>query len=570
MLTRKHQNPFLFAAIISLAVAFLTTGVFGADVRQKAAALQAQAGHGQKNVIVLMTDGTGSAHTTITRWYKGAPLALDEMYLSGVRTYSADSLITDSAPASTAFATGYKSNDKYVGIYPSTATIPGVPAVVDDWKYKPLATVLEAAKVAGKSVGLIATSNIQHASPAGYSSHVDSRSLYNEIAEQQVYLDIDVIFGGGKQYLIPTAQGGKRTDGEDLIQVLKSRGYAVIENRNDLLHLPASTKKVWGLFADDAMAYEFDRTALKPNEPSLAEMTQKAIEILSKNPKGFFLFVEGSKVDWASHANDPIGVIGDVLAFDAAVEKSLDFAKGRPNTLVMAFSDHGNGGMNLGNKKTDNTYSKLPLSALVDPLKKAKLTGEGVLAMLGPKDWSEAKIRTVMKDYYGLDDLTDDEVAEIQGAPTDYLFQYTVGPIFSKRTVIGWTTFGHGGEDLFFYYYNLHHPMTILENTDIAHLCAHHLNLNLRLMDARLFKPADTYFPAMGASINIDKSDPANPVLVVTKGSKTARLPFSKDTIQIGNREWQMNGITVYAPKANNGLGRVYVPEQALELFTRH
>jgi alkaline phosphatase len=144
-----------------------------------------------------------------------------------------------------------------------------------------------------------------------------------------------------------------------------------------------------------------------------------------------------------------------------------------------------------------------------------------------------------------------------------------VGPIFSKRTIIGWTTFGHGGEDLFFYYYGLYHPLTILENTDVAHLSANHLGLNLRMMDSRLFKPADIYFPAMGAAVSIDETDPNNKVLVVTKGSKTARLPFSKDTFQMGGREWQMNGITVYAPKANNGLGRVYVPEQALELFTK-
>ena len=131
---------------------------------------------------------------------QGAPLALDRMFYSQMRTYSVDSLITDSAPAATAFATGYKSNDKYVGIYPSEVTLPGLPPLKEEWKYRPLATVLEAAKASGKSVGLVATSNIQHASPAAYSAHTRDRGDYNEIAEQQVYLDIDVVFGGGKQY----------------------------------------------------------------------------------------------------------------------------------------------------------------------------------------------------------------------------------------------------------------------------------------------------------------------------------------------------------------------------------
>ncbi|MEW6186802.1 MAG: alkaline phosphatase [Thermodesulfobacteriota bacterium] len=521
----------------------------------------------RNNAIILMVDGAGSAHTTIARWYKGGPLALDKMFLSGFRTHSTDSLITDSAPAATAFATGYKTNDKYIAVYPSSASLPGLPEVKEDWKYKPLATVLEAAKAAGKSVGLITTTNIQHASPAAYSAHVSSRNDYNEIAEQQVYLDIDVVFGGGKQYLLPTGQKGKRTDGEDLIEVLKKRGYTFIETREELLGLKADTKKVWGLFADDALAYEFDREALKSKEPSLVEMTQKAIEILSKNPKGFFLFVEAGKVDWASHANDPMGVIGDLLAFDGAVKISLDFAEKQKNTLIMAFSDHGSGGMSLGSRKTDVNYSNLSVEALAGPLKKAKMTGEGVESVLGPYP-TEEKIKEVMKSKYGISDLTSLEMDYIKKSRKGFL-NYTIGPMLSSRSVIGWTTNGHAGEDLFLYYYGLNRPLPMMENTEIALLASRHMGVDLSKADKALFVAADQAFPALGASISIESSEHGNKILVVTKGEKTARLPFSKDLFQLKDKNLEMNGITVYAPQANNGQGRVYVPQEAVELFKK-
>ena len=523
---------------------------------------------GIKNVIVLMMDGTGSAHTTISRWYKGAPLALDRMALGGVRTYSADSLITDSAPAATAFATGHKTNDKFVGVLPGSVTMPGLPAIAEDLRYKPVATVLEGAKLKGKAVGLVATSNIQHASPAGYSSHWPARSNYNEIAEQQVYNDIDVVLGAGRKYLVPTSQGGGRTDGENLLDVLKSRGYDIVGTRDELQ--AATRPKVWGMFGDDDMSYDFDRAMFTPDQPSLPEMTKKAIELLSKNDKGFFLFVEGSKVDWASHANDPIGVIGDILAFDESVGMALDFADRDGKTLVLAFSDHGNAGMSLGNKSTDNTYSKLPFEKLVEPLKKATLTGEGVEKALGAAGGkTDSTIRDVMAKYYGINDLTDAEVAAIMNAPAGSL-NYVVGPMISTRSVIGWTTNGHVGDDLFLYVYGLKKPMGMVENTEIAHLSARSLGFDLDRIDKRLFVHADSAFAALGAKVWIDKTDAANHVLVVEKNATRATLPFSKDTMRIsdprGAADYELEGLTVYAPNT----GKVYVPEQAVALFRKH
>lgn len=534
----------VFALFMTLAAQLLSVPVLAAAAKTK-------------NVIILLADGCGATHTTVSRWYKGSPLAMEEIVVGAVRTYSTDSLITDSAPAATAFATGHKTSSKFIGVSPAKAGIPNV-AFSEVNKYQPVASVLEAAKLAGKSTGLIATANIQHASPAAFSSHTHNRSDYNDIAEQQVYLNIDIVFGGGKQYLLPKNEGGIRTDNENLITVLKSRGYGFVENRKQLLE--ATDKKLWGLFAPDAMAYEFDREKLRPQEPSLAEMTDKALKLLSPNNKGFFLFVEGSKVDWASHANDPSGVISDVLAFDDAVKTALDFAKKDGNTLVLAFSDHGNGGMSLGSKMTDKNYDTLPLEALVSPLHKVTVTGEGIEQILAA-DRSEPNIRQVLETYFGIFDLTTDEIAAIQKAKKGNM-NAVVGPMLSKRSSIGWTTTGHTGEDLFLYAFGPNAPKGTVENTEIAKITANALGIDLIKTTNRLFVEADAAFTAIGAKMELDQSDKENLRLIVSKGTVRSVLPVSTNTITIGKETRQMEGLTLFAAK----IGKLFVPQQAVEL----
>lgn len=147
------------------------------------------------NVIMMVMDGTSAGATSLARWYKGENLAMDEIVIGGVRTHSAESAITDSAPAATALATGHKSNDKIVGLLPELVSTPGVEAVDPEDAFKPVANVLEGAKLQGKATGIISTSEIQHATPAGFSSHATHRSNYQDIAEQQVYQEIDVVLG---------------------------------------------------------------------------------------------------------------------------------------------------------------------------------------------------------------------------------------------------------------------------------------------------------------------------------------------------------------------------------------
>ena len=513
-----------------------------------------------RNVIVMVPDGCGAAHTTAARWYKGVPLALDGMYMGAVRTYNANSLITDSAPAATAFASGYKTSDRFIGILPDEVSMPGVPAIGDGLKYKPVATVLEGARLAGKSVGLVVTSNVQHATPAAFSAHWPDRSDYNEIAEQQVYQNMDVVLGGGKKYLLPKEKGGTRADGEDLVEVLRSRGYTFVETRSDLLKV--NGKKVWGLFADDYLANSLDRPRLRPQEPTLAEMTRKAIEVLSKNPKGFFLLVEGSKVDWAAHGHDPVGVISEVLAFDTAAGVALDFAKKNRRTLVLAFTDHGTGGMSIGSKGSDKTFTRLSYDAVFGPLKKATLTAEGLEKMLDG-DLSDEKIKAVVGEYYGINDLKAEEIKAVQAMKKTPARAF--GPIMSRRTSIGWTTTGHTGEDVLLYQYGLARPVGMVENTEIARLVAKAGGFDLRRADDRLFVEAHEAMRKFGAVVSIDKSNHENPVLVVKKGGFTAEFPVSKNLMRLSpaGETYALEGITVLAPKT----GKVYIPAQAVKFI---
>ena len=513
-----------------------------------------------KNVILLMTDGTSSAHLTLARWYKGAPLALDDILVGGLRTYSAESLITDSAPAATAFATGHKTNTKFLGILPEKTTMPGVPAIAPADQFKPTATVLEGARLMGKSVGLVATSQIQHASPAAFSAHTPFRDRYPLIAQQQVYGNIDVVFGGGLQYLLPKERGGVRTDGQDLTEILKANGVPLLRNRDELLAFNGS--RAWGLFAPDALAYDFDRKDFAPAEPSLAEMTRAAIGALSKNEKGFFLFVEASKVDWAAHDNDPTGVVSDLLAYDEAVRAALDFARRDGQTLVMAFADHGTGGMAIGRKEIYKIYDKLPFDHVLGPLKQVVYTGEG-MARLIAGNRSEFNIRIQMMQNFAVNDLTDEEVAAIQKAKLKRGLSPVIGPMFSKRAGIGWIYTGHTGEDLFLYAYGPNKPAGLIQNTDIAKITAQSLGFDLAETSRKLFVDAAVAFAAIGATTRLDATEPDAPALIVEKGLRRAMLPLNANRLQTGKVSHALPGLVVQVPKT----GQVFVPQKAVELL---
>lgn len=515
-------------------------------------------GQQPKNVIMMVMDGTSSSAVTLARWYKGAPLALDQIVSGGVRTYSAESAITDSAPAATALATGNKSNSSYVGVLPSVVNSPGLEQIKEEDKFRPVANVLEGAERSGRATGIIATSEIQHATPAGFSAHHVIRKNFEVIGEQQVYQNIEVVLGGGKAVLQPAASSGIRQDNEDLIKVIQDKGYDFVETKDALLN--SKFDKIWGSFSNTALAFDMDREATNPEQPTLSQMTRKAIQTLSKDKDGFFLFVEGSKPDWAAHANDPIGMISDVLAFDAAVAEALAFAKKDGNTMVIALADHGNSGISIGNKNTTKGYDTTPVSVYIAPLKKAKMTLEGATNKL-KDDLSNIKEVAAL---YGLDNLTDDEKEKLKAAQK----KADVGPILTKllanRANIGFTTGGHTGEDVFLYSYGPGKPYGFVQNTDIAKTMAKAMGFHLGELTNKLFLDAETAFKQIGATVTIDKKDVANPVLVVKHNKAEAQLFVNKNMIRIDGKDYELGSIVV---ESN---GKFYVPEKAIHLFTKH
>ena len=534
------------------------------------------------NVIVLVPDGCGVAHMTLARWFKGALLTQDSMDVSLVRTHSANSMITESAAAATAFSTGFKTWEgsdkaKCLSMRPDSLLFPEPVALPESEQWRPVATVLEAARLSGRSTGLVATCRISHATPAAYASHWHSRDYNNIIMEQIVHQGVDVVFAGGYRYLVGTDTEvpgskfrGARRDGDDLKAVLLSKGYGFITTREELLGLDADTKKVWGMFAPSHMVHDIDRRYLAPHEPSLAEMTEKAIEILNRDPDGFFLVVEGSQVDWASHDNDPVGVVTEYLAFDRAVKVALDFARSDANrrTLVLIFPDHECGGMSLGERDTDPDACQPERT--VDVLRKARLTADGVATFMSDSvgHGDTTAIRAMLSHYYAIDDLTDDELRLIQDelCDTPYVDIYTlIGPMLSRRCSIGWTTFSHTGGDVPMFSYGLGSFERTLDNTEIAYICAHALELDLGATTERLFSDAAVLFDDHVVTIDTIGWEKSMGQLIVETDGRRALFPFFKNVMVVDQDTVMLEGLTIYSLKAH----KVFLPRQAKALFDR-
>ncbi|MEI2360859.1 alkaline phosphatase [Priestia megaterium] len=308
-----------------------------------------------KNVILFVGDGMGTDHRDAIRLAAvgaNGKLAMDDMPAVGrVHTSSGNSFVTDSAAAATAMASGVKSYNGAIGV---------------NMKGKPVQTVLEKAKLAGKTTGLVTTSQVTDATPAAFGAHVKDRSAQSDIAKQ--YLEnskVDVILGGGEDYWYPKGNEGAHSDAppEDkteeskgtqgnLVNKAQKLGYTYVNNENELKY--AKGTKLLGLFANEEMfqqAPEGQGDVYNP-QVSLKDMTNKAINTLSQNKKGFFLVVEEEAIDEMAHNNNAELMIKAGKQLDDTVKMAKAYAKTHPDTLVLVTADHATGGLAL--EKVDN------------------------------------------------------------------------------------------------------------------------------------------------------------------------------------------------------------------------
>lgn len=449
---------------------------------------------GVKNVIYLIADGMNDGVLTAARYYKDVqdgilgnnPLAMDSIRTGFVKTNWVNGPITDSAPAGTALATGYKSNPGVIGL---------------DSNWMPRATILEAAELNGLSTGIIATSEVMHATPAAFSAHAESRNDYNALMKQQIYNNMEVVLGGGNAFFQEDG-AGKREDNRDLVSEIKELGYDYITTKEELNN--STSDKLWGIFADSSLAYDFDRQALDIEEPTLAEMTEKAVEVLEKNEEGFFLMVEGSKIDWAAHANDPAGAIGDIIAFDDAVNFAVEYAKEHQDTIVVVTTDHGNSGFSIGNDDTTSGYDNLTYEDSMMQLKEISLSAEAFTSLINGK--SDSEIAALITQYYGYTEVTEDEIALAK--------EGKVNQVIAKRAKIGYTTGGHTGEDVYLGVYapaGVEKLRGIVDNTEIPQYIAKNLSLNLDDATQKLFGDIKEVAIDLGATYDVNKDDQDNP-----------------------------------------------------------
>lgn len=394
-----------------------------------APAAHAAAADRPANVILFIPDGFGPAHGTMAREFKrtylqtGDTLTLDRIEVGSIRTHASDSLITDSAASATAYSTGVKTYNGAIG--------------VDDERL-PLATVLQAARQRGLATGVVTTTRVTHASPGAFVAHVPSRSMENEIAEQLLQTRPDLAIGGGLRFFLPEDAGGARPDGRNLVEEARAAGYTVALDRQALDDV--SALPVIALLADDHLPYEVDRQA---GEPSLADLTRKALALLSGHEQGFFVMIEAGRIDHGAHSNDIAATLHDVLAFDEAMRVALDFVEQDGNTLLISVADHETGGLTLGRSIDGRSgYAWHP-----PVVARVKASHGPIIAALRARSGEAA---AVLEEFTGIDDLSEAE-AEALAVAADTGGRGLSGVLvemISRRAAIGWTTGGHTAVDV--------------------------------------------------------------------------------------------------------------------------
>ena len=504
-----------------------------------------------KNVILMIPDGTSIGVYSSARWYKvynnmGDALHVDPYFTGTVSTFSSNAPIGDSAPTTSCYMTGIPSRSGYISTYPVHDPGNDLYPIDSTMAYQPLATILEASRIENnKATGLVVTCEFPHATPADCAAHHYNRGNYNALAPQMAYQNLDVMFGGGNRILT-----------DDIKQHFQNNGTTLIQDDRAAMLNYEGDNPLWALFGDRALPYDLDRDP--EVTPSLSEMTEKAIEILSKKENGFFLMVEGSQVDWAAHGNDPVGIITEYLAFDKAVGKAIEFAKKDGETAVVILSDHGNSGITIG-KAECKGYDKLTLEQLFGEVSKYKNTASGIeqkLINVKPED-----MKAEFKKHTDID-LNDEELKSLLSSKNykegDYMevanspnMTNNIVKLMNSRMCFGFTTGGHTGEEVLLaaYHPDGDVPMGHLKNTEINDYLFKVSGLKTPLpeMTQRIFAKHNEVFA--GLKYTIENKDTDIPVLVVENKKNTLRVPAFSSVATLNGKSFDLGSVTVYIDK---------------------
>ncbi|PAD67614.1 alkaline phosphatase [Bacillus sp. 7586-K] len=448
--------------------AVLSTVVVGsfAGLNQDSAKAEDESASKVKNVIFLIGDGMGPSTIAAHRYMIDDPSTKEmegsefDKYLVGMQTTYPDDPsqnITDSASAATAMSSGYKTYNNAIGM---------------DNDKKIYKTVLEQAKENGKATGLVATSEITHATPASYGAHDESRKNMDALADD--YYDelingehkIDVLLGGGASNFIPEA--GRKKDNRNLAEEFVNDGYSFVTNKEELLN--DTNGQILGLFANGGLPKAIDRDE---TVPSLEDMTKAALDRLSQDEDGFFLMIEGSQIDWAEHDNDIVATMSEMAEFERAFKMAIDFAEQDGETLVVTTADHATGGLTLG--ANTKAVANGDYNFHVGPIKAFNKTPDYISAEIFATG-AEADVEAIMKKYIDADfysQITAEEIQAVKDAAAannGTEIDNAIEAIVNEHSVTGWTTGGHTGEEVPVYAYGPESPRFkgLLDNTDQA------------------------------------------------------------------------------------------------------
>ncbi len=400
------------------------------------------------NLIYMIGDGMAANQIVLASILENKILNIMKMPYTGLSTtYSYDSWVTDSAPAGTALASGFKTLNKSIGILPNGEIVQ---------------SMIEIAKDRGFKTGLVVSCRITHATPAAFYGHVANRDDEFTLAEQLTTAGIDVIMGGGYGWFLPTDAGGRRTDGKNLIEQMKKAGYTYITKKNELVSVGTQNQKLLALFASSHLDAVPVRRA---EQPTLDEMLEKALQILSASGEPFIIMVEGSQIDWACHVNDVYWTWKEMIEFDNAVKVAIEFAARDGNTLVVVTGDHETGGLSLSN----GGYM-----IDVEKARKVKGTADSFLSKVKLDDYETFKREAL--DFFGVE-ISLEEFNYIKSASNK---ANALSEVVSKKLRIGWTTHDHtaGPVPIFAFGPGAEQFVGFMDNTDIAKTIMKLLGLN--------------------------------------------------------------------------------------------